>query len=202
MNEMTFYQELTLLPDELSQECDDVGIHFLWSKIYTQLHLALVEMKDEHGQTPIGVSFVNYQGQGKQSLLGNKLRVFAPSSVELEQLNPTKWLTRFTDYVHLTSIKNVPDEHSHLVVSRVQTPASQSNKARRYAKRHDMSLEAAEKLYEGYQPKSKNLAFIQLKSLSSAHDFVLCIQQSPAQFNQVGTFSTYGLSSTSTVPHW
>ena len=193
---MKNYIEITLL------ENTDVSFFDLWSKIYTQLHLALVEMKDEHEQTSIGVSFANYQGQGKQSLLGDKLRVFAPSSVELEQLNLTKWLARFTDYVHLTSIKLVPDGHSHLVVSRVQTPASQGNKARRYAKRHDMSLETAEKLYEGYQPKSQHLAFIKLKSLSSAHDFTLCIQQSPAKLNQVGTFSTYGLSSTSTVPHW
>jgi CRISPR-associated endonuclease Csy4 len=191
------YIEITLL------ENTDFSFFDLWSKIYTQLHLALVEMKDEHEQTSIGVSFANYQGQGKQSLLGDNLRIFAPSSVELEQLNLTKWLARFTVYVHLTCINSVPDEHSHLVVSRVQTPASQGNKARRYAKRHEgVCLEAAEKLYEGYQPKSKNLAFIQLKSLSSAHDFVLCIQQSPAKFNQVGTFSTYGLSSTSTVPHW
>jgi CRISPR-associated endonuclease Csy4 len=194
---MKHYIELTLIPDV------DEGLFSLWSKVYLQLHLALVEMKDADSLVPVGVSFAEYRRDEKHSLLGSKLRIFASDMNHLERLNLKHWFSRLSDYVHISSIRAVPSEHGYVVVSRVHTSANVGNLARRYAKRHSMSIEAALELYKNYDPKQPTqLPFIKLKSLSSANDFVLCIQQSPAQSNQVGKFSTYGLSSTSTVPHW
>ena len=194
---MKHYIEITLIPDL------EVGLFALWSKVYLQLHLALVEIKDANSLVPVGVSFAEYRSDEKHSMLGSKLRIFAPDINDLEKLNLNQWFNRLSDYVHITSIRAVPSEHGYVVVSRVHTPANVSTLARRYAKRHSISLEAALDLYKNYDPKlPTHLPFIKVKSLSTAHDFTLCIQQS-ANSTAVGAlFSTYGLSGTSTVPHW
>lgn len=194
---MKHYIEITLIPDA------DVGLFSLWSKVYLQLHLALVELKDANSLVPVGISFAEYRGDEKHSMLGSKLRVFASDINHLEKLNLNHWFNRLCDYVHMTSIRAVPSEHGYVVVSRVHTPANVGNLARRYAKRHSISLEVALELYKNYDPKQPtHLPFIKIKSLSSANDFMLCIQQNANSNAVSGLYSTYGLSGTSTVPHW
>jgi CRISPR-associated endonuclease Csy4 len=51
---MDYYQEITLIDQA------EISPYFLWSKIYMQLHFALVEMKDQYNQVPIGISFPDY----------------------------------------------------------------------------------------------------------------------------------------------
>ena len=46
---MNYYQELSLLPQE------EIPINFLWSKVFQQIHLGLVEMQDDQLRVPIGV---------------------------------------------------------------------------------------------------------------------------------------------------
>jgi len=194
---MKQYIEITLLPNP------EVDVHFLWSKVYLQLHLALVEIKDADSLVPVGVSFAEYRSDEKHSLLGSKLRVFSSDKSQLEKLNLNHWFNRLSDYVHITSIRTVPSEHGYVVVRRVHTPANVGNLARRYAKRHSISLETALELYTNYDPKQPTrLPFIKVKSLSSANDFTLCIQQNAKATAISGLYSTYGLSGTSTVPHW
>ena len=48
---MKYYQELTLLPDM------EVELYYIWSNLYTQIHLALVELQDEQGNVPVGDTF-------------------------------------------------------------------------------------------------------------------------------------------------
>jgi CRISPR-associated endonuclease Csy4 len=194
---MKHYIEITLIPDT------KVGLFSLWSKVYPQLHLALVEIKNADSLVPVGVSFADYHADDKHSLLGSKLRIFAVNVETLEKLNLNQWFARLTDYVHISSIRAVPSDHGHVVVSRVHVPANAGSLARRYAKRHNMSLESAMEVYKNYTPKvPKHLAYIQLKSLSTTHDFTLCIMQSVCSTATSGLYSTYGLSSTTTVPHW
>ena len=38
---MKYYLDITLLPS------DDIGVHFLWTKVMIQMHLALVEIQNE-----------------------------------------------------------------------------------------------------------------------------------------------------------
>lgn len=194
---MKHYIEISLLPNP------EVDIHFLGSKVYLQLHLALVELKDENSLVPVGVSFAEYHLDGKHCLLGSKLRVFAADVETLEKLNLNHWFNRLSDFVHTSSIRAVPSEHGYVVVSRVHAPANVGNLARRYAKRHGISLEATLDLYKNYDSKlPSRLPFIKVKSLSSTHGFTLCIQQNANSIAVIGLYSTYGLSGTSTVPHW
>lgn len=197
---MNYYLEITLINDK------EFGFSRLWTAVYTQLHLAFVEQKDANEQIPYGVSFPEYkstQMKGKQiMLLGSKLRVFANSADELQKLDLDKWLTRLTDYVHIKSPKRVESVTHYLTVNRYRPQASAENLARRYARRHGASLEDALKRLEGFKQKLEPFPYIQLKSLSGAHEFSLCIKQTTKAQPNIGKFSTYGLSATSTVPHW
>lgn len=197
---MDYYIELTLIKDS------EISPYFIWSKLYTQLHLAFVEQKDANEQIPYGVSFPEYkafEAKDKQiTLLGSKLRVFAHSADELQKLDLDKWLARLTDYVHVKSPKQVEGVTQYLTVNRYRPKASAENLARRFARRHSISIEDALKRIEGYQQKHKPLPYIQLKSLSGEREFSLYINQQIVEKAVEGKFSTYGLSATSTVPHW
>jgi len=197
---MDYYIELTLIKDS------EISPYFIWSKLYTQLHLAFVEQKDANEQIPYGVSFPEYkstQMKDKQiMLLGSKLRVFANSADELQKLDLDKWLERLTDYVHVKSPKQVENVTQYLTVNRYRPQASAENLARRYARRHGVSLEDALKRLEGFKQKLEPFPYIQIKSLSGAREFSLCIKQTKTTQPNIGKFSTYGLSARSTVPHW
>src|SRR5690606_9766589 len=184
-----------------------------------------------------GVSFPEYLYQQKDkekekskefASLGAKLRIFAPSQQELEQLNLTKWLERLTDYVHIKSIQVVPENIvSHLIVKRYRAKTSlsleretkrfmqreaarqskeisfqeaQTLQHQRFAEQQEVSFQEAKKQY--LQPIAKNLPFIKMKSYSGNKEFSLQIEQQPTEQPQQGIFNTYGLSSQATVPHW
>ena len=104
--DMKYYQELTILPDP------EISNYFIWSRLFTQLHIALADIKNQHGIDSIGVSFPEYyfDENGKSSRLGSKLRIFAPNLETLEKLDLNNWLDRLTDYVHIKSIKEVGNQ--------------------------------------------------------------------------------------------
>ena len=107
---MDFYQEITLIDQA------EISHYFIWSKLYTQLHIALAERKDVNDKVSIGFSFPQYiyeekaESQKAKVNLGKKLRIFAPSEADLQKLDIRKWLDRLTDYVHISSIREVPKE--------------------------------------------------------------------------------------------
>ena len=99
---MNYYQEISLLPNA------DIAVYFLWQKLYQQIHLALVGNKSADNASAIGVVFPEYDS-GK-FLLGTKLRLIAADEKLLEQTHCEKWLTRLSDYVHVSRIKTVPEK--------------------------------------------------------------------------------------------
>ena len=207
---MKFYIELTVINSA------DISFSTAWSQLYTQLHLALVEMQDANGQVPIGVSFPEYnvgESKGKKlMLLGSKLRIFAQDEATLNKLNLPKWLARLEDYIHLKSIKPVPENvQNYLVVSRYRPKSNIELIARRIVKRKKITFELAieylntvdeAKKLKGYKQDWEPFPYVQLKSLSGKQDFSLCISQTTVDEMKGGMFSTYGLSSQSTVPYW
>lgn len=198
---MKHFIELTLLTDP------EISPYFLWSKLYTQLHLAFVEHKDAQEQVPYGVSFPQYRAEqkGEKSLvsLGGKLRIFATTEAELVALNLAQWLQRLEDYVHVSRIKAVPDDKPirHLCVSRDRAKPFSVARNAAYAARRGIS-EAAAQQHFGESSRLKPLPFIMLKSLTNGQEFSLKIDQKPADEARQGRFGSYGLSHTSTVPHW
>lgn len=195
---MKFYLEITLLPNP------EVGVNFLWSKVFQQIHLGLVEIQDDQGQVPIGLSFPEYVIGEKHSMLGCKLRLLANDEVILKQFDAVKWLERLSDYVHCTSIRPLPEKIiGYAIYQREQPKTSPERLARRYARRHNVEYETALKLYSKRNYQSINSPFIRLKSLSSDNIFCLWVKKIPIDIQASTTyFSSYGLSSVSTVPEF
>lgn len=195
---MRYYIELTLLPNP------EVDLYFLWSKVFQQVHLGLVEKQDDQKQSTIGVAFPEYKQEARFATLGSKLRLFAPSQAELEALNVRKWLDKLTDYVHITSIRPVPEKVTEYVVyQRIQPKTGIDRLVKRYLKRHpELTEEQVISHYKDFANEQLTLPFIQLQSLSSGHPFRVWIGQKTVAESCEGKFSCYGLSNHATLPNF
>ncbi len=194
---MKYYIEITLIDNSYFH------IHFIWSKLYTQLHLAFVEMKNEHGKVPVGVSFPEYCYDERQMpSLGHKLRVFGESEAVLEKLDLTRWLSRLTDYVHVMGIKAVPIKR---VTGYVQFKRKHvkgiHELSKRYAAKHQVSVNDAFDYYEEHMALEK-LPYVHVTSLGNGYPFKLFIMKSTCDQLVDQGFGTYGLSSESTLPEF
>ncbi len=215
---MKFYQEITLLPNF------EIDKNFLWSKLFTQIHLGLAEMQNDKSQSPIGISFPEYVIGKKFSVLGSKLRLFAENEAILAKFDTAKWLSRLSDYVHFTSIREVVPQKitGYAIYQRQQPKVNKERLARRYARRHNLDYETALNSEIELSVKSNNDAgyekklirycdlpdkiiptpFVRLKSLGNGETFCLWIKKTLTPQSNSATFSTYGLSSNSTVPEF
>ena len=212
---MKHYQEFSLLPQE------EISLYFLWSKVFQQIHLGLVEMQDGENTVPIGLSLPEYKMGERFGILGGKLRLFAPDESALAQFDAVKWLSRLSDYVHCTGIRTVPEKLAgHAIYKRVQPKNNPERLARRYAKRHNLDLDSAlngtvnllavggdagyptEFRYCNMPKPELGLPYIRLKSLSGGQSFCLWIEKTPAAQPMAGGFSCYGLSTSATVPEF
>ena len=201
---MKYYQDISLLPDA------EVNLGFLWQKVYQQLHLALVEIKTVDNKSEIAISLPEYcdkqpaKNETDKFPLGNKLRLFAVTQEQLQQLDVAKWLNRLTDYTHVTSIKEVPLSADKFVYfKRKQFDTNVDRLARRRAKRKGESFEQALKYYTNFKDQKTRLPFVNMLSLSSNKNLIfsekkkfrLFIEREIVDQESVGEFSCYGLSS-------
>ncbi|HIQ15005.1 MAG TPA: type I-F CRISPR-associated endoribonuclease Cas6/Csy4 [Leucothrix sp.] len=191
---MKCYLDITLLPSA------DIPFYFLWEKVYQQLHLALVEVQKSDNIVKIGAAFPTYKRE--KFPLGSKVRLFAPSITDLENLEINKWLSRLSDYVHMTSIRDVPkkiDGYAHYY--RVNQRMSNEDKARNNAERLNIPYEQALVSLKGRCAEQPKEPFIYINSLSSEQRFRLPIGLQKADKSIfIKGFSTYGLSNKGTVP--
>ena len=195
MSVVKFYQELTLLPDA------EITENHIWSKVYQQLHLALVTQMNGGVKGQIGVSFPQYNDSSKNGL-GSKLRLFAESEEELAEVDIKKWLQRYQDYVHITRIRPVPKAvKGYAVYKRYHQEANPMQKARRYAKRHDISYEEALELFP-HVCENRNLPYVQMCSETNKQKYCLYIECIPQEKQVMSGFGSYGLDSQSTVPEF
>ncbi|GFD79522.1 hypothetical protein KUL118_23840 [Tenacibaculum sp. KUL118] len=200
---MKHYIDITLLPS------DDIGIHFLWSRVMMQVHLALVEIQDDTKQVPVATSFPEYREyiNNKPGFLGQKLRLMALDRADLVRLDINKWLSRLSDYVHVKEIALVPEADSYESFSRENTKGSLEKYIRRRMKRHDETYEQALSNYDGYEQNDvkSRVPFIKLKSLTSGNVFCLnidrkCVADKTDELPTHQLFNTYGLNRTAILP--
>lgn len=201
---MKYYIEVTLM------KTDDFSPYELWSRIYTQLHIAFAEIKDTYDKVNIGVSFPQYRFNAEKSVgfLGEKFRIFAQSQADLEKLNIQKWFDRLTDYLHITSIREVPENKitGYAIYRRKQVKTNPQRLARHRVKRGDIGFDEALAHYSNVVTTT-DLPYIQLQSLSTSDEqdkrlFKLFIEKKSAEKSETQVFSTYGLSSQSSVPEF
>lgn len=197
---MQFYQEITLLPDV------EISPYFLWTKVYTQLHLAFVEQQDDDGKIAYGVAFPQYRlnADKRVGFLGFKVRVFAQTERALQSLNLTKWLERLTDYVHMTSIRTVPADKvtGYAQYYRVIPKMPLDERIAHQAARHGVSVASAAEHLKGYEAQPTIEPYVRLPSQSTGHDFALHIGKQSADGLGDGKFGTYGLSRSAGVPEF
>ena len=191
---MKFYIEITLLPSI------EIPLYFLWEKVYQQIHLALVESQDSNGKVSIGVSFPEYNIERHQ--LGSKLRLLSFAKDELENLDINKWLFRLKDYVYISGIRNIPDViDGYALYKRIQTKSSNLRLARRKAKREGIGYEEALSFFNKRTEITSKVPYIQMKSQSSDKRYRLMLGYEKFDKTKDSEgFSTYGLSSSCSVP--
>lgn len=185
---MKAYLDITLLPN------DDIGYHFLWSKLFQQIHLGLVEQKTGVNESAIAISFPLYNN--KVFPLGSKLRLLSNTPQQLDVFDAAKWLNRLLDYAHITSIKEVPKNVNQFsVFKRKQFKTNFEKLAKERASHKQIPLkEALEYITEKYD-QACPLPFINMKSLSGDHQFKLFIDHELVDQKTSGVFNCYGLSS-------
>ncbi|KAA8998073.1 type I-F CRISPR-associated endoribonuclease Cas6/Csy4 [Affinibrenneria salicis] len=182
---MDHYLEIQVLPDPEFTTAD------LLSALFAKLHRAL----GQRGKGDIGVSFPD---AGKT--LGDKIRVHG-SETALAELQASAWLKGLRDYTQSSDIQSVPAGVKFRPVRRVQVKSSAMRLRRRSVNKGWLTEKQAEERIPFSCEQRTGLPFLQLKSLSSGQTFRLFIAQGPVQSTSVnGTFSTYGLSATATVP--
>lgn len=195
---MQNYIELTLM------DSSDFSPYELWSEVYRQLHIGLAEVKNPNNKVNIGFSFPQYHFNAQKGVgfLGTKLRVFSKSKADLEKLNIQKWLERLTDYVHITSIREVPENiKGYATYSRKQVKTNAERLSRHRVKRGDIGFDEALARYSNVVTTT-DLPYIQMRSLTSDKSFKLFIKKESAEKSETQVFSTYGLSSVSTLPEF
>ncbi|MDI6687431.1 MAG: type I-F CRISPR-associated endoribonuclease Cas6/Csy4 [Desulfobacterales bacterium] len=190
---MSYYQEISLLPNA------DIGVYFLWQKLYQQIHIALVENKNADNASTIGVGFSEYNAD-KHSL-GTKLQLFAEDEKSLEQLHCERWLNRLSDYVYIGQIKPVPEKLAgHACFKHIKLKGNKEKLARRRAKRKGETLQQALAHFEDFEEQPIKLPYINMSSQTSGQRFRLFIEKQAMEQPQTGLYSCYGLSNTTTVP--
>lgn len=201
MSQLTHFQEITILPDP------EIAPYFIWSKLLTQLHIALADVKNQHGIDTIGISFPDYHydaRQEKSSKLGLKLRLFAPSQRILETLDLPSWLDRLSDYVHIKGIKEVGDKATGWVSVHRYRFKPIEVQVQSLAQKMQISIDEAQAIVAKRKPEMQ-LPFVRLFSESNKTHYPLRILQQPCDEAVTGSFNVYGINGMTghvTVPHW
>lgn len=190
-----YYVEITLLPDI------ETPLNFLLGKVFHAIHHRLVELQDSDKTVAIGLSFPEYKIS--PAWLGGKIRLFANDDKLLDSFNVKKALHIYSDYVHLTSIRRVPDDADVYVRYRRYQPMNNAESlARRRAKREGISYEQAIARYAQFSREQCPFPFIKMKSDSTNESYSLFIRKDKATKDEVFTFNTYGMSIKGTVPEF
>jgi len=190
-NKFAFYQEMTLLPSE------EINNNFLMNKIYGELHKIFSEYK-KNDKVDMALSFPHYNL--KQLSLGDKIRVFFYDEKQIEAVNLKKRFLNYQDYVHITNMRNVPDlSRTYECYSRVQKKINKERLIKRFANRHNISFTEASEKYKNFHEEKIDLPFVRIKSNSNSNLYILYIKKIESE-EITGSFNSYGLSKTATVP--
>ena len=116
------------------------------------------------------------------------------------QQRPTKWLNRLQDYLQLSQIQAVPVTDEYACFKHIKFKGSREKLARRRAKRTGETLEQSLVHFESYKEPLSKLPYIYMRSETTKNSFPLFIEKEIMELPQIGFYSCYGLSRTSTVP--
>ncbi len=185
---MSHYIDIQIRPDP------EVPTHQLMAALYYKLHRELTTM----ASNAIGVSFPNLCDM--PHAIGDRMRLIG-TAADLATLVATDWLRGVRDHVLVSAVAIIPSSATHRTLRRVQAKSNPDRIRRRQMKRHGLTeAEAREKIPDNVA-RTLDLPFIQLKSGSTGHSFLLFLQLGQKQPGPLpGVFNSYGLSATATIP--
>ncbi|MEL7611409.1 type I-F CRISPR-associated endoribonuclease Cas6/Csy4 [Vreelandella titanicae] len=187
---MDHYIDIRLRPDP------DFATPMLMGALYNKLHRVLFDLQ----ATDIGVSFPGHKHGVRARTLGDHLRLHG-TQARLGQLMGADWLTGMRDHTQVSEVLAVPANSQHFNVARKQFNMGSPSRAKRYAKRHDISEDEAQQIYAKLAARRIELPFVQINSRSTQQRFSLFIEHGKPQEKPVaGSFNHYGLSPDATVP--
>ena len=191
MNAMNHYIDIRIRPDE------DFSAGQLMGVLFGKLHRALAERQSND----IAVYFPQYQIKGESPFIGQTLRILSGLN-QLRALMESAWLVGVRDHIEVGEILPVPSTvQQYRVIRRVQTQSNPERLQRRYAQRHQVSVSDAAKLITEDKAKFCNLPFVSIRSQSTGQRFRLFIEHGELKGKPTeGTFNTYGLATSATVP--
>jgi len=185
---MDYYLDLEILPNA------EMGKNIVMNVIGSRLHQFLVVEKG----VELGTSFPDYSKNPRT--LGKRMRLHGTSQ-SLDRVAQSEWLELLGDYVHVKDVQQKPKSCKYVDVRRVQAKSSVLRLARRYARRHGVSLDEALALYKNVSDKKLSYPFLSLNSNSTGQRFNLFIKQSqPHSIARAGKFNSFGLSKTASLP--
>lgn len=168
----------------------------LMGALYGKLHRALHDLN----ANDIGISLPDHKTGVRARTPGDRLRLHG-AKPRVEELMNTSWLSGMRDHVVAEAVQHVPSETRHCTVKRRQFNTGSPSRVRRYAKRHEISEEQAQRVMAAPAERQITLPFIQLASRSSGERFPLFIEHSKPQPEPAeGHFNHYGLSQDATIP--
>jgi len=111
------------------------------------------------------------------------------------------WLRGMRDHIKVDAVAVVPADAVQRTLRRVQAKSSPARLRRRQMRRHGFSeVEAVQRVPDSAEERL-DLPFVQLASGSTGQNFRLYLRLgAPQQSRSTGTFNTFGLSSTATIP--
>ncbi|MBM95204.1 MAG: type I-F CRISPR-associated endoribonuclease Cas6/Csy4 [Oceanospirillaceae bacterium] len=182
---MDYYVEITVLPDPEFEE--QVLLNALFSKFHRGM-----------GQTVPGEVGISFPEVAKR--LGSVLRLHGNES-SLNQLMAENWLKGMRDYCQVGEVHPVPEVVQYRTVRRVQAKSAWNKRKRSIAKGWLTEAEAPAKIPDSQQKNLKHVPFLQIKSLSNGNPMRIYIEHGALKDDPVaGTFNSYGLSATATIP--
>ena len=182
---MDHYIDIRVLPDP------EFTASVLMDALFAKLHRSLGQLTDGK----VGVSFPEHD-----RFLGSVLRLHGTAEA-LRSLQASRWYKGLSDYTEQSDILPVPAETMFRTVRRVQMKSSAERLRRRSVKKGWLTEQQAQEQITFAQEKRTTLPAIQMKSISTGQMFLLFIEHGPLVHSGVaGHFSSYGLSTTTTVP--
>lgn len=183
---MDHYFDLKINPDSEMSKAE------LTAKIYTKFHTALCTMQTNQ----IGISFPKAQLD-----LGNIFRIHSNES-QLKELQNLNWLGGLIGYCEISQIQPVPVDSKYRVVSAKRSNMGQA-KLRRLINRGNIDEEGIKRYKRKMLSQWFDNPYIDLVSRSTGQIYRKFFQFGPIQAIAIeGTFDSFGLSKTATVPYF
>lgn len=194
---MDTFQDLRILPSP-----DFTGSELL-SAVFQNVHKALAA----HGHGQVGVSFPQYSieriidGHTKcPPSLGSIIRLHGLAR-NLAVVVAEPCLARLRDYIQIAPPQSVPQSPCYRSVRRVQAKTSAARLLRRSVRKGWITEAEASARLKLANDVKLNLPYLQLSSASTGQRLRVYIELGPIMDRPIeGEFSSYGLSSTATIP--